>query len=89
MSEPTREQIFQLAVRHADATQQSRERAVSGWNFSKDGLLAFARDLRELTATPAQAERECWESHIRMERQAYRERESAEVGGGSDGAGLV
>lgn len=71
MADPTREQIFHLAAQHCDQTVCNRERAVQGWNFSKDGLLTFVRSVRELEATSEEADRARWDAHIRMERQTH------------------
>lgn len=62
-----RERIFHLAAQHCDAQSHSRTRAVQGWNFSKEGLLAFVAAIRELP-TEDEAEAERWNSHIAMER---------------------
>jgi hypothetical protein len=81
MAEPTREQIFRLAAQHCDQAISNRDRSTQGWNFSKEGLFAFVQAVRELTATDAEAERERWNAHIRMER--YFHRDGAETGNGS------
>jgi hypothetical protein len=48
-------EIYKAASKHCDQTICNRSRAVLGWNFSNEGLRAFAEEIK----TPAVDYPEC------------------------------